>query len=92
MNSLAGVGELLNENSIYVYPNPSNGRFRVGSFVAQLDELQIQNGLGELVGAVSSPSKAPGLSIDISSQPDGIYFLRIRAGDSFLTKKIVLQR
>lgn len=86
--STVNVPEHLNSLSVSVYPNPSNGQFVIASPAfsvinsAKQSHTEIYNVFGEKI--ISSTET----SIDISSQPSGIYFLR---GKTF-SKKIIVQK
>lgn len=68
-----GYDELNNEQNILIYPNPSAGIFTLNNGNTT-GEIFIYNPLGEIVfqsKVISSTS-----TLDLSSQSDGIYFLR----------------
>lgn len=89
-NSVTSVNQ--NENSstsVVIYPNPTNGFFIIQANSKKLAaNIQIHNVLGEIVlqSAISSQQT----TIDISTQPSGIYFLKITNQDgSSAVKKII---
>ncbi len=67
-------------SSINVYPNPSNGEFTI---VAKSEELraksiiEVYNVLGEKVYSNPFTFNNSQFTIDLSSQPNGIYFYRV---------------
>jgi len=85
-----GVGnEAALENSISVYPNPTSGIFNLMSGTYSIYQIEVQDIFGRTVQRISSDQKIT--SVDISSQPQGIYFLKCysEAGDvSLKTVKI----
>jgi len=60
---------------IQVYPNPSNGLFSVKSDM-KINNIEIMNILGELI--YSSNSNSDKKEIDLSNQPERIYFYQIK--------------
>ncbi len=79
LNSAAtGVNEVKGEREqVKVYPDPNNGKFTIQFVGAQRivsSYIEIYNVLGEkvLTGTLQGNN-----SIDISSQPDGMYFYRV---------------
>ena len=71
-----GMGDFLeNENSIVIYPNPAENQLNLDVEVSANHEFNIINIFGEIV--VSGLINAANISIDISSLPPNIYFLRI---------------
>ena len=79
-----GVNEIADNNSLTIYPNPSNGKFAVqidnGQLASNNKELQIDvyNILGEKV--FSKMANSP-ITIDIGNQPKGIYIYRVTSED-----------
>lgn len=88
-----GVEELMiAENSIEIYPNPSNGVFTIQS-IASNDELQfveVYNMLGEKIHT-SEKSKLSAYTVDLSYQSKGIYFVKVYRGEKCTTKKVVVE-
>ncbi len=80
-----------NLNDITVYPNPTNGQFTVLSSVGsgQLS-VEIYNVLGEKVYSQLNIQNST-FGINISSEPNGIYLIRILDKDGNLVgmKKVV---
>ncbi|TAL58077.1 MAG: T9SS type A sorting domain-containing protein, partial [Bacteroidetes bacterium] len=88
---------------INIWPNPSNGMFNVQWLMANgnTPDIEIYNVFGEKVySAEAIPINHEPLTINLSSQPKGIYFLRISdlseqlkaEGDVVINKKIVIQK
>ncbi|MBI3502156.1 MAG: T9SS type A sorting domain-containing protein, partial [Bacteroidetes bacterium] len=89
------------------YPNPTSGQFQIQVGNGQLAagneyKIEIYNVLGEKVTRSVIPSGARNLTIDISSQPSGIYFLfakwtnpssggQLNTSEGAAVKKIVKQ-
>lgn len=78
-------------NIINVYPNPSSGKFIIEfPGLSQQMDIKIYNMLGEKV--YSSPKAyTANTIIDISNQPNGIYFVRFHDGTKIYNQKIILQ-
>ncbi|MBI4932170.1 MAG: T9SS type A sorting domain-containing protein [Bacteroidetes bacterium] len=86
----SGVEDFLSSDfMLQVYPNPSNGKFTVYSLqftVGEHYQLEIYNLLGELVLQQTVNHKQETVNL---SGANGIYFVRMKAGDVFYQKKIV---
>jgi uncharacterized repeat protein (TIGR01451 family) len=89
--------EISNLNSqLYIYPNPSNGIFNLKT--KQLEDLKINSFevfdiLGQKVFdandiTISSSSNS---QIDLSNQPNGIYFVKANGLNKSFSKKIIKQ-
>jgi len=91
-----------------LYPNPNTGQFTitfssssppVGGSASQTS-VEVYNLLGEKVYSSSTPTLLPhsgggvsfAYSINISSQPSGVYFLKINNGTSSVSKKFVVDK
>ncbi len=88
-----------NLSLITLYPNPSNGKFTL-----QMDDLngmieesnhltiiEIYNTLGEKVCHLESSSQALN-QIDLSSQPNDLYFINIKTEKELITQKVIIQK
>lgn len=71
-----------------IYPNPATGRFQVSSFKFKVQSMEVYNIMGEKVFQSSIVNHQ--LSIDISSQPSGVYFVKIKTEDKEFVRKIII--
>jgi hypothetical protein len=85
-----GIKPINNPLNISVYPNPSNSVFTVSmkNENERIKDIEVFNVLGENVySQFNIPD--PTFKIDLSSQADGIYFLRALTEDGqMLTQKV----
>lgn len=79
-----GVPSLHNEE-IILYPNPVIQKLQVKTNVSAFKKIEIYNLQGKKIKTISTDFK----SIDISSFPSGIYFLKISSDKASVTKKVV---
>jgi hypothetical protein len=97
-NSFLNVNENSNviENVTNVYPSPSSNVANINLTLAQESpvKLQVYNSLGALVynGLEQKLSGKNKLSVDCSSFSSGLYFVTISAGDSKITKRLVVNK
>ena len=81
-------------SSILVYPNPSfDGKFQISpegvlqtSSMPHVTKLEIYNVMGEKI--ISSSNS----NVDISSEPNGIYYLRGELSGETFSKKIIVKK
>lgn len=72
-----------------VYPNPSNGKFIIKMEKPENGVLEIYDIFGKKI--YSNTITNITMTIDLSSQPENIYFLKIDAGMEIFTEKIITQ-
>ncbi len=94
LSSTTEIHELANTLDISVFPNPSEGKFRIKIVKKQLvkgnDYIAIYNLSGNRIYFSEFTSQTPN-EIDLSAFPKGIYFVNIYAGGETHTEKIVLR-
>ncbi len=87
------IAEEMIKPEILVYPNPSDGKFRVeySDFQkSKLSSLEVYSIRGEklyesfITNSISE--------IDLGSRANGIYFLKINEGQKILTEKTIIKR
>lgn len=79
-----------------VYPNPSEGSFRISMSNMGVKDASIEvfDAMGKMVYTLSGIELSGNKEhlIDLSDQMEGIYFVRLQAGDHSVYKKLVLKR
>lgn len=72
-----------------VYPNPVCNFVNVETFNTSIDELLIQNLLGQIVLSIDNPGQFT--TIDLFSFERGLYSIRLRSGDDWASDLLVVQ-
>jgi len=90
-----GVGEDAESIALEVYPNPTKGIFNVDINTVELinAKLQVVDALGKVV--LEQQALAQGsnqISVDLSNNQQGIYFVIVSSEDQRIVKKIFLQK
>lgn len=92
----SGITEYSINTTIYVYPNPSNGKFTVqmtdGTTQITKGVINIYNIAGENIFSTLNAQSQMSKEIDIPTQPNGVYFLQMKSEVGISTKKIVIQK
>ncbi len=86
--NFAGIQNLLDNQTVSVYPNPGTGVFKIKSekeFV--YNSIKIYNTQGQLIYQSNKPVE----EIDLTTQPKGIYFVQINSEGTIGRKKIIIQ-
>lgn len=78
------VGELTADKLCRIYPNPTTGKFDIEG--ESIRKVEIWNTAGSLVQHCNSSE------IDLSGEPNGVYFVKISTDKGFVTKKVMLER
>ena len=96
-----GVQSFSNNSYITVYPNPSNGVFALtlkgtnNSALLGGGQIEIYNVYGQIVySTIQHPDshRDNNTTIDLSSHPQGIYFLQLKTSEGVITKKLVVSK
>ncbi len=81
-----GVSEIGNAIPLEVYPNPTAGKFMV-EWKGTKAELEISNLLGENV--LRSDIKNQRSEVDMSSSPNGVYFIKLKTEQGVAVRKVI---
>jgi hypothetical protein len=81
------------DQNIEVYPNPSNGLFRIENLPSSVDYFSICRLDGKLLEQGIITHDARPLTINLNEFPEGLYLLNLRTGDgTLITKKLLLTK
>ena len=92
---VANVGcvgsEEFSDARVSVYPNPvKQGLYvRIENGTVQEGQVQIVDVLGRVIREQSFSSARERLSFDISTEPDGVYFVKVLNGDKYSMTRVV---
>jgi hypothetical protein len=80
----------VHDNPVSIYPNPSNGKFEINlkSDYNNSSEIKIYDIIGKEI-YFSKGSQFP-LQIDLTDQPKGIYFIKIKSENRIFSEKIAV--
>ncbi|MGD0710863.1 MAG: T9SS type A sorting domain-containing protein [Bacteroidales bacterium] len=74
------------DNSISIFPNPSDGKFRVEDSGFDIQSVEVFNALGDEVYSTNSIQKQSIIDIDLSGLQKGIYYARFFNGKKNITR------
>jgi phage shock protein E len=83
----SSITELPNDSYALVFQNPVSGSFQITISPPISGTLQIVDMTGKTV--FYSESVSSGQPVDLSGEPDGLYFLRFVSGNSIQTAKLL---
>ncbi len=78
------------EVAFKAYPNPGEGKFILTGFKKTIHQIEVYTMLGERIQSFSSASNT--VQVDLSSCPEGIYFVTVNTAGGSVTKKLVVAR
>ena len=84
----SGIGNVIDENSVKILPNPNNGNFKI--FSANSDvSFEIYNLSGQLVNSPSSFNNGY-YTVNMSEMPKGLYIVKFYNDNDVLIKKVII--
>ena len=87
--NIVGIESTDNEFRITAYPNPTNSVFTIHCSHFQMREILVLDVFGRQI--FQSTCNVYESSIDLSSQPKGLYFVKVYAGEKIYTEKIIVE-
>ncbi len=79
------------ELSLVISPNPCALQFQISDFRFQISNVKVINVLGEVVISNWSLINNKNITIDLSREAKGIYFLEIQTDKRIINRKIIVQ-
>ena len=91
--NLAGIENLTEDNNmINVYPNPTTGKFNVTVEDPKDVVIKVGDILGNVLDVEAIDNYNGTYSIDLSIVADGVYFVQVKNGTFFATKRIKISK
>lgn len=85
--TVTGLNNSRLSESIQVYPNPSQGVFKINTPTLKVSTYQAIDMLGKVVKSGNLLDQ----QIDLSDMPDGMYFLKLQTNKGTALKKVVIR-
>jgi hypothetical protein len=88
----AGINDELT-NEITIYPNPTTGKVILSTTGSQsaISSISVFNMIGKEVFSRQPAAGSQQIDVDLSAQPKGLYIIRIKAGENFYQRKIIVE-
>ena len=91
-STTVGIEDFSGNDEVLIYPNPADGEFRVRSSEFGVESVEIYDMFGKKIFSQKPEARSQKLiALDVSQVPAGIYFVRLKSGDSISTHKIAVQ-
>lgn len=87
------VSSVERDNQFDIYPNPSNGNFKL-SFAGMPEDLQsitVMNTVGQVVYNTVVTEKKLTHHVDIANAPAGVYMVQLHFSKGQITRKVMIQ-
>jgi hypothetical protein len=79
------------QNNINLYPNPSNGNLTVTwKPTSEASNIKIYNLLGRLILNQNINEEQQRLDLNMTKEASGIYFIKLKVGNRFMRKKLII--
>ncbi|MEA4841385.1 MAG: T9SS type A sorting domain-containing protein [Bacteroidales bacterium] len=79
------------EKGISLFPNPTNGVFRIQALGQDIERLDIYNLSGQKVISIGYDQIRSDTEIDLTGYPRGMYLIKISSGNKTDVKKLILK-
>ena len=92
MNATDVPGGML-RNEVNLFPNPTSGMVNVNVNLMNRDDVTIKvtNSIGQSVSTVSETNTFGGTYVmDLTAEPNGVYFIEVQTGTEVVTRRIVI--
>jgi PKD repeat protein len=94
---VGGIGIDENDNfidGVKIYPNPTSGivKLLVGDDASVLQSIKVYNAFGKEIRHIEFDKSGSQFEIDLSDQPNGIYFMAIEFENKILNRKVYILR
>jgi hypothetical protein len=87
LKNVGGIVNVSNDNSISIYPNPSNAEINIKN-TTQIEQIEIFNALGQTEKIIFHPPIQSVYTIDVRQLINGIHLLKIKTNEGIFSKKI----
>jgi hypothetical protein len=89
VGSCVGIEAFANAGYATIFPNPTDGKFRIQTNSTETQRLQLSDINGRLI---LNRSISTGAEIDVSNLDNGIYYLSLRSEDKIFNQKLIIAR
>ncbi len=93
-NGTTGIGENNSKSDVFIWPNPSDGKFHIvfaNMEFAEDSKVEIFNVKGEEVYAIANSINDLSSEIDLSNFAKGIYFVKVFNGNEICNRRIIVE-
>jgi len=82
------------DKNIDIYPVPSNGVVKIQPSFVDLQDLNITvtNNLGQVVHSIKRTVNFQLIDLDLTEQPNGVYFISVSTGTDKMVQKVILNK
>ncbi len=85
------VSELLDPNSVNVYPNPSEGQFTIEINSGTTAVIDVYNAVGVKVRSIQKEKDKSAYELDLTGAAKGIYMITVLSDGKHTSKKIIIK-
>jgi PKD repeat protein len=91
VSTCTGIENLASDNSLFIYPNPSNGLFTISNTIeTEKLEVTIINTLGQTV-MIENAKNSNQLSFDLSHMSKGLYYAKVKTENGTQLFKLIVE-
>jgi Secretion system C-terminal sorting domain len=90
LSEVNGIEEESEDALFNLYPNPTNGKFRISNSGFKITGIEVYNSIGENIFSLSDSATMVSNEMNFSGYGKGIYFLKIYGEGRVIVRKIIL--
>ena len=87
-----GVSYSNQDSQVNIYPNPSKGIFTIKAENLKIKNIELFNMLGERIYTSALTPLSNWREVDLSTQPNGVYFIHVICDEGRVVKKITINK
>jgi Secretion system C-terminal sorting domain/PKD domain len=89
----AGINDVT-VNPISIYPNPTSGNVMINleGVNASNSVITIENAIGQTVSTTTNKNGLSKINLDLSSQANGVYFIKVQTNSGVISQRFVIQK
>jgi PKD repeat protein len=92
VSEIDGVSEMSSADLVQLFPNPSHGELQLSWGALKVRYVEVVNILGAQVYVSAGVNGSNSHVMDLSAQPNGVYFVNVHTDEETIAKRVVIAK